>query len=132
MTHYLSFNVASPIIAKIIEIIQNLITTVDSGQPFFSKWWWIGAILKTLLPVSLNDITCTITETASRTNKPPVIAKTISCYLIIPTAPKEPPKDKDPVSPIKIFAGGALNHKKPKQEPMIAPQKIETSPVPSM
>ena len=25
------------IIAKIIEIIQNLITTVDSGQPFFSK-----------------------------------------------------------------------------------------------
>ena len=37
ISHYLSFNVASPIIAKIIEIIQNLITTVDSGQPFFSK-----------------------------------------------------------------------------------------------
>ena len=35
--HYLSFNVANPIIAKIIDIIQNLITTVDSGQPFFSK-----------------------------------------------------------------------------------------------
>ena len=35
--HYLNFNVARPIIAKIIEMIQNLITTVDSGQPFFSK-----------------------------------------------------------------------------------------------
>ena len=45
---------------------------------------------------------------------------------------EEPPKDKDPVSPIKIFAGGALNHKKPRHEPMIAPQKIEISPVPSM
>ena len=32
----------------------------------------------------------------------------------------------------KILAGGALNHKKPKQEPIIAPQKIATSPVPSM
>ena len=30
----------------------------------------------------------------------------------MPTAPNDPPKDKDPVSPIKILAGGALNHKK--------------------
>ena len=44
---------------------------------------------------------------------PPVIAKTISCLVIMPTAPKEPPKDNEPVSPIKILAGGALNHKKP-------------------
>ena len=35
--HYLSFKVAKPIIAKIIDIIQNLITTVDSGQPFFQN-----------------------------------------------------------------------------------------------
>ena len=60
------------------------------------------------------------------------MARTISCLVIIPTAPRDPPKDKDPVSPIKILAGGALNHRKPKQEPMIAPQKIEISPVPSM
>ena len=58
-----------------IEIIQNLITTVDSGHPFFSKWWWMGAILKILFPVSLKDITWTITETASNTKSPPVIAK---------------------------------------------------------
>ena len=108
-------------------MIQNLITTVDSAN-LFSKWWWIGAILNILLPVSLNDITCTITETASKTNRPPVIARTISCLVIIPTAPSEPPKAKEPVSPIKIFAGGALNHKKPRQDPIIAPQKIDASP----
>ena len=130
--HYLSFNVARPIIAKIIDMIQNLTTTVDSGQPFFSKWWCIGAILNILFPVSLNDITCAITETASNTNNPPVIARTISCFVIIPTAPKDPPKANEPVSPMNILAGGALNHKKPKQDPIIAPQKIDASPTPSM
>ena len=35
---HLNFKVANPINAKIIAIIQNLITTVDSAQPFFSKW----------------------------------------------------------------------------------------------
>ena len=50
----------------------------------------------------------------------------------MPTAPNRPPSDNEPVSPIKILAGGALNHKNPKHEPMIAPQKIEISPVPSI
>ena len=50
---YLSFKVASPTSAKIIAIIQYRITIVDSAHPFFSKWWWIGAILKILFPVSL-------------------------------------------------------------------------------
>ena len=59
-----------------------------------------------------------------------MIAKTISCFVIIPTAPNDPPKESEPVSPINIFAGGALNHKKPRQAPMIAPQNIDTSPVP--
>ena len=49
-----------------------------------------------------------ITETVSKTNNPPIIARTISCLTIIATAAREPPNDKDPVSPIKIFAGGAL------------------------
>ena len=35
--NYRNFNVANPINAKIIAMIQNLITTVDSRQPFFSK-----------------------------------------------------------------------------------------------
>ena len=34
---YLNFSVAKPINAKIIDIIQNLITTVDSAQPFFQN-----------------------------------------------------------------------------------------------
>ena len=73
-----------------------------------------------------------ITEMVSRTNSPPIIAKTISCFTIIATAAKDPPKDKDPVSPMKILAGGALNHKKPKHAPIIAPQNIAISPVPSI
>ena len=35
--NHLNFSVAKPTNAKIIDIIQNLITTVDSGHPFFSK-----------------------------------------------------------------------------------------------
>ena len=43
-------------------------------------------------------------------------------------AASEPPKESDPVSPMKIFAGGALYQRKPKQDPTIDPQKIESSP----
>ena len=92
----------------------------------------MGAIIKTLFPVSLKDITCMITETVSRTNSPPIIARTISCLTITATAAKEPPKDKDPVSPMKIFAGGALYQRKPRQDPTIAPQKIAVSPTPGI
>ena len=88
----------------------------------------MGAILKTLFPVSLNDKTWIITEAVSKTNKPPTIPNTISCFEIMLIAPNDPPSDRDPVSPIKIFAGGALYHKKPKQDPTIDPQKIEASP----
>ena len=47
-------------------------------------------------------------------------------------AANDPPKDKEPVSPIKIFAGGALYQRKPKQDPTIDPQKIESSPTSGM
>ena len=57
-------------------------TTVDSAQPFFSKWWCSGAIINTLFPVSLNEITWIITDAVSRTNIPPIIANTISCLAI--------------------------------------------------
>ena len=50
----------------------------------------------------------------------------------MPTAPNDPPKAKDPVSPINILAGGALNHKKPRQDPIIDPQKIDASPTPTI
>ena len=73
-----------------------------------------------------------MTDTASNTNNPPVIANTISCFVTTPTAPKDPPKASEPVSPIKIFAGGALNHKNPIDAPIIAPQNTDTSPTPSI
>ena len=69
-----------------------------------------------------------ITEIVSNTNKPPIIAKTISCLTIIAIAAREPPKDSEPVSPMKILAGGALYQRKPKQEPTTDPQKIDSSP----
>ncbi len=88
----------------------------------------MGAIINTLLPVNLNEITWIITETVSKTNKPPIIARTISCFTIIATEAMEPPKDNEPVSPINILAGGALYQRKPKHDPTMEPQKIDNSP----
>ena len=48
----------------------------------------------------------------------------------IATATKDPPRDKDPVSP-KYFAGGAYQ-RNPKQDPTMAPQKIAISPTPGI
>ena len=42
-----------------------------SDHAFISKWWWIGAIRKMRLPHYLNEITCSITESASITKMPP-------------------------------------------------------------
>jgi hypothetical protein len=50
---YRNFSVASPTIARISDTIQNRITICGSAQPFFSKWWWIGAIRKTRFLVRL-------------------------------------------------------------------------------
>ena len=72
------------------------------------------------------------TDKVSRTNKPPIIARRISCLHIIAIEPKDPPKAKDPVSPIKTLAGGALNHRKPKAAPIKEPQKTANSPVPGI
>ena len=68
-----------------------------------------------------------ITETVSKTNKPPIIAKTISCFTIIAMAANDPPNESEPVSPMKIFAGGALYQRKPKQAPTTDPQKIDNT-----
>ena len=37
--------------------IQKRITTLLSDQPSCSKWWWMGAMRKTLFPVRLNQNT---------------------------------------------------------------------------
>ena len=53
-------------------------------------------------------------------------------FTIIDKDPNAPPKAKEPVSPINTLAGGALNHKKPRADPIIAPQKTLNSPAPLM
>src|SRR6185437_2054583 len=81
-------------------------------------------------PVNLNETTCTITETASSTNSPPTIASTISCLIATAIVPIMPPSASEPVSPMKIDAGGALNQRKPSPAPIIAPHSTDNSPVP--
>ena len=59
-----------------------------------------------------------------------MIIKTNSCLEAEAVTPITPPSDKEPVSPIKTIAGGALNHRKPNPAPMIAPKDTVISPAP--
>ena len=65
VVHQRTFSVASATSASMKQMIQKRTMTFGSAQPLSSKWWWIGAILKTRLPVSLNEATCTITLSVS-------------------------------------------------------------------
>ncbi len=51
--HQRTFRVARPISTSTTLMIQKRTITRGSGQPFSSKWWWIGAMRKMRLPVSL-------------------------------------------------------------------------------
>ena len=59
-----------------------------------------------------------------------MMASTISCLVATATVPMSPPSDSEPVSPMKIAAGGALNQRKPSPAPMTAPRITASSPVP--
>ena len=50
---HLQLQRARPASASTKLMIQKRITTVGSDQPRCSKWWWIGAIRNTRLPVRL-------------------------------------------------------------------------------
>ncbi len=91
--------------AKMIATIRNRAMTFGSLQPASSKWWCRGAILKTRLPVVLNEATWTMTESASSTNTPPTITSRNSCLMRSATVPSAPPRPSDPTSPMKISAG---------------------------
>src|SRR5262249_23120196 len=129
--HHRSLSVESPTSASTTATIQKRITICGSVQPSCSKWWWIGAMRNTRLPVSLNDTTCTITDTASSTNSPPTMPRTISCLVATAIAPSMPPSASEPVSPMKTEAGGALNQRKPHPAPITAPPPTASSPVPA-
>ena len=91
--------------ASMMEMIQKRTMTLGSGQPFFSKWWWIGAIRKMRLPVSLNEVTCVMTLTASTTKMPPSITESSSFLVQIASMPMPPPSASEPTSPMKTWAG---------------------------
>ena len=82
-------------------------------------------------PVSLKYPTWTITDAPSSTNKPPTMTSTNSCFTDTATAPIRPPSASEPVSPMKICAGGALNHRKPRPAPISDAQMIVSSPTPA-
>ena len=105
--------------------IQKRITTVISSQTI-SKWWWIGAIRNSRFPVpvilrvALNQVTCSITETVSMTKTPPRTMSSSSVRVRIARPASAAPRASEPVSPMKICAGAAFHHRKPKQAPVIA------------
>ena len=58
------------------------------------------------------------------------MTNTSSCLVATLDIPITPPRDNEPVSPMKISAGGALNHRKPNPAPNNAPKTIAISPTP--
>ena len=119
-------------------MIQKRTTTCVSFQPFFSKWWCSGAIWNSRRPapkrrlVYLNQVTCNITDSASTTKMPPMMASTISCRTMTAMVPSAPPSASAPTSPMNTWAGWVLNHKNARPAPAMAAQKINNSPAPGM
>ena len=70
--------------------------------------------------VALNQVTCSITESVSTTNSPPRMTSSSSVRVRIAKPASAPPSASEPVSPMKIAAGEAFHHRKPKQAPVIA------------
>ena len=71
-----------------------------------------------------------MTDTVSNTKRPPIIISINSCLAAEAVTPITPPSDNEPVSHIKTIAGGALNHKNPNPDPIMAPRKTVISPTP--
>src|SRR5450756_59126 len=73
-----------------------------------------------------------MTDSASTTKMPPMMASTISWRTITATVPRAAPSARAPTSPMKTCAGWVLNHRNAKPAPAIAEQKINSSPEPGM
>jgi hypothetical protein len=113
-----------------IETIQKRITTVDSDQPSFSKWWWIGrhqedAAAGALEPGHLDhDRQQLGHEQAADDGQHDLVARGHR------DGPHRPAQASEPVSPMKILAGGALYQRKPRPAPSSDPQSTTSSPTP--
>ena len=73
-----------------------------------------------------------MTESASTTKMPPMMASTISWRTMTAMVPSAPPSASAPTSPMKTWAGWVLNHRKARPAPAMAAQKISSSPAPGM
>ncbi len=71
-----------------------------SDHAFISKWWWIGAMRKTRLPVRLKLTTWMISESTSITKMPAISGSRISVPVTIAKPAIAPPSANEPVSPI--------------------------------
>ena len=92
-----------------------------SDHAIISKWWWIGAIRKTRLRKVWKEKTWIRTLSASTTKMPPSRISSSSVFVITASPAIAPPSPSDPVSPMKIVAGNALNQRKPTQAPTRQP-----------
>src|SRR5262249_13877370 len=108
-------------------ISQKRTMILVSLHAAISKWWWIGVIRNTRRRNRLKTITCTITESASITKTAPMMSRRISVLVMIASAAMAPPREYEPVSPMKIAAGNELNQRKPRHAPTIAAPKIARS-----
>ena len=72
------------------------------------------------------------TDSASITKMPPSSTSSSSVLVITARPAIAPPRPSEPVSPMKIVAGKALNHRKPMQPPTRQPATIARSHSPVM
>ena len=79
------------------------------------------------LLVTLKQVTCSTTETVSRTNSPPRMTSSSSVRVRIARPATAPPSASEPVSPMKILAGAAFHHRKPTHAPAVAAAMIARS-----
>jgi len=110
-------------------MIQKRTTMVGSFQPCCSKWWWIGAMRNTRLPVRLKTNTWTMTETRLHHEQPADDGEhdlVLGCDR--DRAQSAARARGEPVSPMNITAGGALNHRKPSRPHDRAAEDRASSP----
>src|SRR5207247_8332485 len=103
-----SLNVGMDSSASSAPAMEKRSTTRDSGQPISSKWWWSGDMRRMRRPVSLNEATWSITDSASATNTPPTSTSQNSRLMSTATTPSAPPSASEPVSPMNTYAGWQL------------------------
>ena len=77
--------------------------------------------------MTLKKPTCSITDSVSTTNRPPRMSSSSSVRVRIAKPASAPPSASEPVSPMKIAAGEAFHHRKPKQAPVMAAATIARS-----